>query len=219
MRKSSPLSYWTPGWPLGFGGADVERERLCQLPELHEPPTRAASPISASISATAGSWAMSHGTTSFGGHRPEAPSAASAGSRPKARSSATTSRTRGCRSRSLAGSTRLKYNSVGIGNPFTQFDSPNNAASGYSANVGVEFQADIESQPVRQRKLHARARRPQRAGAARRIAVVRPTPLSSGVRVSFQIDAAYSSRRPERGPPAVPMTARRPSMSSQGVRP
>ena len=26
-----------------------------------------------------------------------------------------------------------------LGNPFTQFDSPNNAASGYTAHAGIEF--------------------------------------------------------------------------------
>ena len=38
-----------------------------------------------------------------------------------------------------AGFDTLKYN-TGIGNPFSPFDSTSGTASGYSANVGIEFQ-------------------------------------------------------------------------------
>ena len=81
-----------------------------------------------------------------------------------------------------AGFDTLKYN-TGIGGPFAPFDSVSGTLPVYSAHAGVEFQADVESQPVTRGRLHptvgAHRQRHQLALAARRFSVcLRRSPLT-----------------------------------------
>src|SRR4051812_88393 len=32
--QASPLSYWTPGWPMGFGGTDVDASTYANFPSF-----------------------------------------------------------------------------------------------------------------------------------------------------------------------------------------
>jgi hypothetical protein len=137
QAQSSPLSYWTPGWPLGFGGADASTNVYANFPSFTATDARGFTYQRFDIG---NGWFMGNmrGTTSFGGLGQSAFSGLG-GITTEGTQFGYNFKDNGLPISIYGGFDTLKYNNVGIGNPFTQFDSPNNAASGYSANVGIEF--------------------------------------------------------------------------------
>lgn len=133
--QASPLSYWTPGWPLGFGDADASANVYANFPSFTATDARGFSYQRFDLG---NGWFAGNGrgTTSFGGL---GQSAAFGGLTTEGTQFGYNFKNNGLPISVYGGFDTLKYNNIGIGNPFTQFDSPTNAASGYSANVGVEF--------------------------------------------------------------------------------
>lgn len=136
--QASPLSYWTPGWPLGFGGTDADATTWGNFPSFT---ARDARGFSYQRFDLGNGWFMgnSSGTTSFGGIGQSAAFGGLGSITTQGTQFGYNFKNNGLPVTVFGGFDTLKYNNTGIGNPFTQFDSPNNAASGYSANVGVEF--------------------------------------------------------------------------------
>jgi opacity protein-like surface antigen len=136
--QATPLSYWTPGWPMGFGGTDANANVYANFPSFTSTDARGFSYQRFDIG---NGWFVGNarGTTSFGGLGMSTAFGGPGSITAEGTQFGYNFKNNGLPISVYGGFDTLKYNNIGIGNPFTQFDSPNNAASGYSANVGVEF--------------------------------------------------------------------------------
>jgi opacity protein-like surface antigen len=137
--QAGPVTYWIPGWPIGFGGNSIAGQSsntYGNFPSFDGSDARGGGfsymrynfPNGWFVGSEAGGMGLSlNGLNSlsyqgvqFGYNFQDA-----VGGSPL---------------RVYAGFDTLKYN-TGIGNPFTPFDSTSNTLQGYSARAGVEFQA------------------------------------------------------------------------------
>jgi hypothetical protein len=138
--QSAPVSYWLPNWPLGFGGtadADHIANGYANFPSFTSTDARG---FSYSRINFGDGWFVGNmrGTTGLGGFS-QASAFGNFGSiTTEGTQFGYTFKNNGLPVSVFGGLSTLKYNS-GIGNPFTQFDSQGNAASGYSAQAGIEI--------------------------------------------------------------------------------
>lgn len=141
--QAAPLAYWTPGWPLGFGGnpgVDPGSNTYGNFPGFDGrgsgfSPMRYHFPNGWFVGAESSGMGLGmsgiNRDAAFGNFRSLYSEGVqfgynfqNAGSLPIT---------------VYAGFNTLKYN-PGIGNPFTSFDSTSSTLSGYSVNAGIEFQ-------------------------------------------------------------------------------
>lgn len=136
--QASPLSYWTPGWPMGFGGTDVDTTTWGNFPSFT---ARDARGFTYQRFDLGNGWFMGNmsGTTSFSGLSQNAAFGNFGSITTQGTQFGYNFKDNGLPISVFGGLDTTKYNATGIGNPFTQFDSPNNAATGYTAHAGVEF--------------------------------------------------------------------------------
>jgi opacity protein-like surface antigen len=136
--QASPLSYWTPGWPMGFGGTDVDTTTYGNFPSFTAKDARGFTYQRFDLG---NGWFMGNvsGTTSFGGIGQSAAFGNFGSVTTQGTQFGYNFKDNGLPISVFGGLDTTKFNSTGIGNPFTQFDSPNNSASGYTAHAGIEF--------------------------------------------------------------------------------
>jgi hypothetical protein len=139
--QAAPLSYWTPGWPLGFGGtadADQVANSYANFPSFTATDARG---FTYSRYNFGDGWFVGNvrGTTGLGGLGQAAAFGNFGSLTTEGTQFGYTFKNNGLPISVYGGLNTLKYNN-GIANPFTQFDSQANAASGYSAQAGIEIQ-------------------------------------------------------------------------------
>ena len=140
--QAAPVNYWTPGWPLGFGG---------NLPDGQDSNTYANFPGFDGSNPRGGSsylrynfpngWFVGsqRGSTGLSGFRQDAAVGNFGAFTTEGMQFGYSFKNAGSPVTVYAGFDTLKYNS-GIGSPFSPFDSTSGTLQGYSANVGIEFQ-------------------------------------------------------------------------------
>ena len=123
--QAAPVPYWSPGWPIGFGGT---------LPTEEDSPARYNFQNGTFVGSTSSSaglgWNGLNQTGAFGTFGSLRYEGVQAGYN--------FGSTGGLPVTVYAGFDTLKYNS-GIGSPFAPFDSKSGTLPGYRANVGIEF--------------------------------------------------------------------------------
>jgi opacity protein-like surface antigen len=136
--QAAPVPYWTPGWPLGFGGSLTEGQRANTWGNFPVFDGGSGGASSARINFPNG-WFVGSERNSIGlsGLRQD-PAFGNFGAL------TTEGMQFGYNFKNApvtfhAGFDTLKYNS-GIGNPFSPFDTTSGTSSGYSAHAGIEFQ-------------------------------------------------------------------------------
>jgi opacity protein-like surface antigen len=135
--QAGPVTYWIPGWPLGFGGNMADGQ---------------SSNTYGNFPSFDGSDARGGGFSYMRYNFPNGWFVGSEGGRLGLSMNGLNSSYQGVQFgynfqdavggsplRVYAGFDTLKYN-TGIGNPFTPFDSMSGTLPGYSARAGVEFQ-------------------------------------------------------------------------------
>jgi opacity protein-like surface antigen len=136
--QAAPVPYWTPGWPLGFGGSLADGQRANAYGNFPGFDGGNGGASSARFNLPNG-WFVGSERSSIGlnGLRQD-PAFGNLGG------FTTEGMQFGYNFRNApvtfsAGFDTLKYNN-GIGNPFSPFDSTSGTSSGYSAHAGIEFQ-------------------------------------------------------------------------------
>jgi opacity protein-like surface antigen len=132
--QAAPVPYWTPGWPLGFGGSLTEGQRANAYGNF-----AGSGGASSARTNFPNGWFVGSERNSIGlnGLRQD-PAFGNSGAL------TTEGMQFGYNFKNApvtfhAGFDTLKYNS-GIGNPFSPFDTTSGTSSGYSAHAGIEFQ-------------------------------------------------------------------------------
>ena len=129
--QAAPVPYWTPNWPVGFGGGGDSSNTYGNFSGLD-----ARTRYNFSNGWFVGSEAGGMGLAINGINQ--------AGAFGNPRASYYEGMQFGYNFQNApvtvyAGFDTLKYNNAGIGNPFTSFDSTSGTVPGYRAHAGVEF--------------------------------------------------------------------------------
>ena len=136
--QAPPVAFWTPNWPLGFGGnltVDQNANTYGDFPGFDGSDARGSSRMRYNFSngwfvgGTGWSTNGFNQAGAFGGIRSEGMQVGYTFQNPDSSPL-----------RIYAGFNTLKYDS-GLGGPFAPFDSTSTTLPGYSAHAGVEFQA------------------------------------------------------------------------------
>jgi opacity protein-like surface antigen len=138
--QAAPVGYWTPGWPLGFGGTVGEADgsgTYANFPGFDGRDSRFGGFSYARYNFPNGWFVGSErGELGLMGGLGQSAAFGSFGSSQGVQFGYNFQNTPVT---VYAGFDTVKYN-TGIGNPFTSsFDSSSSTLSGYSANVGIEF--------------------------------------------------------------------------------
>jgi opacity protein-like surface antigen len=140
--QAAPVPYWTPGWPLGFGGYLPDGQganTYANFPGFDGGNARGSSTMRYNFP---NGWFVGseRGGSGLSGFRQDAAFGNFSGLTTEGMQFGYNFKNAvGMPVTVYAGFDTLKYN-TGIGNPFSPFDSTSGTASGYSANVGIEFQ-------------------------------------------------------------------------------